>query len=129
MAPAVALAGLSASGSSRRRAVILLGENLSAEDPETVADTVSYLEALRVPLYVWTFGEQPDAGHWPAALHLGELSERVKARNRMRDAFGRLARDLGRQRVVWVEGRYLPQKITLASGTDGVSWPVGAGPD
>ena len=129
MAPAVALAGLSASGSSRRRAVVLLGENLSAEDPKTVADTVSYLEALRVPLYVWTYGEQPDAGHWPSAVHLGAPSERVKARNRLRDAFGRLARDLGRQRVVWIEGRYLPQKITLVPGTEGVSWPVGAGPD
>lgn len=123
VAPAVAMAGLVASSSSRRRAVVLVGENLGTEDPRYIAMVVRYLQALRVPLYVWTVGANPDPGAWPNALHLGDLDNEIRTRNNLGDAIKDLRFDLRRQRIVWLEGRWLPQDISFVPGTEGVRWP------
>lgn len=124
VAPAVAMAGLVASSSSRRRAVVLVTVDSSQEDPRQVAMVVRYLQALRVPLYVWTVGADADPGAWPGAVHLGDLERDVRTRNRFDEAVDDLRFDLRRQRIVWLEGRYLPQDVELADGLDDVRWPT-----
>jgi hypothetical protein len=114
-ADAVAVAGLNAFESFGRRAVLLvLGktwEDASTYKPATVK---RYLELLRVPLFVWSLDERPPEGSaW------GEVTA-VGTRGALRSAYARLRDTLDEQRVLWVEGRYLPQEIGLAPGVAGV---------
>ena len=37
-----------------------------------------------------------------------------------RAAYARLRASLDSQRILWVEGRYLPQEIELADGAEGI---------
>ena len=113
-ADAVAVAGLNAFESFGRRAVLLVLGSV-AEDASTYRPAVvrRYLDLLRVPLFVWTLEDRP-----PASSPWGEVAGR--------DSLG-LARglrpdreSLDSQRVLWVEGRYLPQEIELAGGANGV---------
>jgi hypothetical protein len=110
LADAVAVAGLQALYANHRRAVLLvLSEqptDRSRSDPALVR---RYLEAIRVPLVVWTFGDPtaPGAAAWGRAE---EASSQIK----MRKAFTRLEEELASQRIVWIDGRYLPQSIELS---------------
>jgi len=107
-ADATAVAGLQALAGNRRRAVLLvLGDahDASRLSPATVR---GYLEAVRVPLAVWTLrqGDEP-AAHW------GER-EVISSPSRLNSAFARLERALASQRIVWVEGEHAPHRIGLA---------------
>jgi hypothetical protein len=110
LADAVAVAGLQALYASHRRAVLLvLSEqptDTSRSDPALVR---RYLEAIRVPLIVWTFGD-PKA---PGAAAWGQAEE-ASSQSKMRKAFTRLEDDLESQHIVWVEGRHLPQAIEIS---------------
>jgi hypothetical protein len=110
LADAVAVAGLQALYANRRRAVLLvLSEqpvDTSRSDPALVR---RYLEAIRVPLVVWTLGDPAS----PAATAWG-VAEKISAVGRMQKAFSRLEQELAGQRIVWVDGRLLPQAIELS---------------
>lgn len=116
LADAVAVAGMSAAGRNRRRAVVLIlgraPEDGSQLDPLLARH---YLERLGVPLVVWTVAgrrgrKSPD---WGEAVDVSTLS-------RLERAVGDLVRDLSRQRIVWVEGTWLPTSIRLSERASGV---------
>ncbi|HSN88582.1 MAG TPA: hypothetical protein VL025_17605 [Thermoanaerobaculia bacterium] len=116
---AVAVGGLQALYGNRRRAVLLvLGErpvDVSRSDPALVR---RYLESIRVPFFVWTLGDPAVSGAaWGGGT---EVSSLVK----MRKAFARLEKDLEAQRIVWLNGRHLPQSIELSPAVAAVLAPV-----
>ena len=115
-ADATAVAGLVAFGSSSRRAVVLvLGTpaDASGYSPEAVRH---YLATLGVPLHVWSLVDpatRPELARW------GPVAD-VSSVDRLRKAFLALRADLRSQRVVWFEGKLLPQKIELTEQATGV---------
>ena len=114
-ADAVAVAGLNAFESFGRRAVLLVLGRV-AEDTSTYRPAVvrRYLDLIRVPLFVWTLEDRP-----PGVSPWGEVAA-VGTRSGLRAAYARIRESLDSQRVIWVEGRYLPQEIELAGGASGV---------
>jgi len=114
-ADAVAVAGLNAFESFARRAVVLVLPRV-AEDASTYTPAIvrRYLGLLRVPLFVWSLEDTaPEHSPW------GEVSA-VVTRSGLRAAYARLRDSLDAQRVLWVEGRYLPQEIALDPGAAGI---------
>lgn len=115
-ADATAVAGLVAFGSNSRRAVVLvLGTptDSSVYSPEAVR---RYLASVRVPLHVWSLVDpatRPEFARW------GEVVD-VSSVDKLRKAFLLLKADLRSQRVVWFEGKHLPQKIALTEKAVGV---------
>jgi len=114
-ADAVAVAGLNAFESFGRRAVLLVlghaAADVSTYRPEVVK---KYLAMLRVPLFVWSLEEEP-----PADSPWGEVAA-VGTRSSLRAAYARLRDTLDTQRILWAQGRYLPQEIQLVPGTTGI---------
>jgi hypothetical protein len=109
-ADATAVAGLQAFGSSARRAVVVvLGsiEDSSRLTPDVVR---AYLRRLRVPLLVWSLVPPAEqrVGGW------GSLVD-VSSSSRLRDAVRELKKSLKAQHVLWVDGKYLPQEISVAA--------------
>jgi hypothetical protein len=121
---AVAVAGQEATKENRRRAVLLLlsakEKDQSRYDPELVR---RYLAALRVPLFVWCVGT-PEPGSAAAAWGKVEV---LKDEADLKRAFKALREDLDSQRIVMVDGRHLPQSISLTPKAAGVEM-VGATP-
>jgi hypothetical protein len=117
LADAAAVAGLEATAAGQRRAVILvLGDEKSDDSRHSPAAVRRYLEAMRVPLYVWSLKSlttQPLAKGW------GEVED-ISSSARLEAAVARVKADLAAQRIMWVEGRYLPQEITLARNASGL---------
>ena len=116
---AVAVAGLQASAENYRRAVVLVvgreTKDASRYDPTTVR---AYLESIRVPLFVWSlYGPSS-----PAAKAWGE-TEDISSLPRLEAAVARLKAELEAQKMVWLEGRHLPQAITLSPSARGVELP------
>jgi len=110
-ADAVAVAGLHAFGTFRRRAVLLVMDANTIDASEVSADRVQrFLESLRVPLFVWSTG--PPVG--PTAEWAGAVD--VTSENALHESFKRLRGELDGQWIVWVEGKVLPQEVTLAPG-------------
>lgn len=119
LADAVAVGGLQALYGNRRRAVLLvLGQSptdVSRSDPALVR---RYLESIRVPLFVWTLGDPAVAGAaWAGGMEVSSIGK-------MRKAFTRLEKDLAAQRIVWLDGRHLPQSIELSPAAALVLNPV-----
>lgn len=107
---AVAAAGLLAAGRNRRRAVVLvLGDHADQDSRLEPAMVRRYLGQLGVPLLVWSAsGEDPESQRsW------GEVID-VHTLGRLERAVEDLDRLLDRQRIVWLDGRHLPQRIELA---------------
>jgi hypothetical protein len=101
---------------NRRRAVLLvLGgseEDASLYDAATIR---RFLAALRVPLFVWSLtGSRPGstAAEWEA--------EEVSQTWHVAGAARRVRRELDAQRIVMVDGRHLPQSITLTPAARGI---------
>ncbi|HEV7504706.1 MAG TPA: hypothetical protein VGS07_07335 [Thermoanaerobaculia bacterium] len=119
IADAVAVAGLQATAANRRRAVVLvLGGNVtdsSHYDPEAVR---RYLESVHVPLFIWyLYGAQtPGAKSWSGGEDISTL-------DRLEQATARLRTALDSQRIVWLDGRHLPQSIALTPAARGVELP------
>jgi len=110
-ADAVAVAGLQALGSRRARAVVLvLDANYRDSSALTPAAARAYLDQVGVPLYVWSLADpdkMPDgASAWGAI-------EDVSTMDKLRDATKRLSTQLAKQQIVWAEGDFLPQDVTL----------------
>ena len=114
-ADAVAVAGLQAAASHRARAVVLiLGSNYrdaSALDPIRAR---AYLESVGVPLYVWLLHDEPTATAWGNTVD-------ISTPEKFRSAAEKLASDVARQRIAWVEGDFLPGEVTLANGDSSVA--------
>ncbi len=113
LANAVATAGMVAATLNRRRAVVVF-----VCDPSPDASTVSveaaraYLEALDVPLFVWT----PDRRVADRDLPGWGPAEDASTDLQLQGAISRLKTALEAQRIVWVEGLHLPQTIRLTPG-------------
>ena len=111
IADAVAAAGRSVAANGRSRAVILVlstkEKDWSAYSPNEVRP---YLAQLGVPLTVWTVrerkGQKPNQA-WGKAVD-------ISSTNQLRAALRQLRVNLDRQRILWLEGRHLPQSVTLA---------------
>ena len=117
IADAVAVAGLQAAVENHRRAVVLVVgrevEDSSRYDPAKVR---RYLESIHVPLFVWSlYG--PDT---PAAKAWGKVED-ISSVTRLSDAVRRLREDLDGQRIVWLDGRHLPQEVALGPAASGVA--------
>lgn len=116
VADAVAVAGLQAAAENHRRAVVLLldgdAEDDSRYDPATVR---RYLESVRVPLYVWSLygAKSPAIEAWGGAVDVSSIPK-------LATAVARLREDLASQQIVWIEGRHLPQSVTLTPAARGV---------
>jgi hypothetical protein len=119
IADAVAVAGLQAAAENYRRAVVLvLGgdeDDASRYDPATVR---RYLESIHVPLFVWSlYGPNTSAAKsWGGA-------EDISTVYKLSMAVARLRSDLESQRIIWLEGRHLPQTIALSPSARGVDLP------
>lgn len=113
-AQAVATAALHAAGLGRSRTVVLVVGSTVADyslyDPDNV---LRYLETLQVPFLLWTLGDEVDpsfasfAGKWDGATDISDPDGLFAAVDELRTL-------LDRQRIVWVEGRHLPQRIELS---------------
>lgn len=115
LADAVAVAGLTASTSGRRRAVVLIlsrsPKDRSSFRPGQVR---RYLERLGVPFEVWSVDKEVgESGGWGSAVCVSNPT-------RLGRAYGRLGKRLDRQRVVWLDGLHLPQSIRLHPKLKGV---------
>jgi hypothetical protein len=116
IADAVAVAGLQAAAENYRRAVVLvLGgdeEDASRYDPATVR---RYLQSIHVPLFVWSLygSSSPAAMRWGGAQDISSVLK-------LSAAVARLRAELEAQRIVWLDGRHLPQAICLSPQAQGV---------
>ncbi len=119
LADAVAVAGLFASQSGRRRAVVVITTGSWADASQFRPDQVRrYLGRLGVPLVVWNPQRgAADAGAWGSARNISSDS-------RLEEAYKRLSKMLDRQRIVWLNGLHLPQRIVLGAEAEGVE-PAG----
>ena len=117
-ADAVAVAGLQAYASRSRRAVVLvLGGSRPDNSRYAPAQVLRYLERIHVPLHVWCL--EGVGANCPSQW---EGREDVSSLFRLREAVARLKGDLETQRVVWLEGKHLPQDIELSDKAAGVEF-------
>jgi hypothetical protein len=123
IADAVAVAALEAMTENRRRAVmLLLSGNETQDDSRYDADRVRrFLAAVRVPLHVWTLS-RPAPGSLAAAW--GPAAE-VQSTADLARAVAALRADLDSQRIVMVDGRHLPQSISLGPAARDVELVAG----
>jgi hypothetical protein len=94
----------------------VLGDETADGSRHSPASVRKYLETIRVPFTVWSLKSletQPLAKSWGAV-------EDVSSRGRLEKAVERLKADLASQRIVWVQGRHLPQEITLSEKAFGI---------
>lgn len=118
LADAVAVAGMTAQASHRRRAVVLVLGGAPADESRYSPDQVrEYLRRLRVPFYVWSMlsGAPPTA--WGDTRFVGSGGD-------LAEAVAEVRRDLAAQRIVWLEGRHLPQAVELADEDEGLRLAV-----
>ena len=106
---AVAVAGLAAYESRRRRAVVLVPSTIRSDESLDPVRGRAYLEDLRVPFFVW----DPESGSserhraWGSVKKVGSIKD-------LAAAFEELTEFLDRQWVVWIDGKHLPQEIRLS---------------
>lgn len=111
IAEAVAVSAVATAGRERRRAVVLvLGEGATEMGRLDAARVRRYLARLRVPLFVWRISDKdvPAAQDWPDVVDASTVP-------RLREAFHALRTELASQRIVWVEGRIEPSRVSLTS--------------
>ena len=115
LADAVAVAGLFAHQSGRRRAVVVITTSDPTDASQFKPEQVRrYLRGLGVPLFVWNPQRgASEAGGWGAAVN-------ISSDGRLSRAYQQLTRVLDRQRIVWLNGLHLPQTIALSPEVEGV---------
>ncbi|HEX4959463.1 MAG TPA: hypothetical protein VF173_01395 [Thermoanaerobaculia bacterium] len=121
---AVAVAGLQAAAENHRRAVVLvLGDEVKDSSRYTPESVRGYLDSVHVPLFVWSLNgpRSPAAKAWSGA-------EDVSTVEKLEQAVTRLRAELDSQRIVWLEGRHLPQAIALTPEARGVEVLAGRVP-
>ncbi len=108
---AVATAGMQAAAFNRRRAVVvLLGEPVKDRSTISVEQARLFLQSINVPLFVWSPDPRIAKRDLPGWGKPREISSDLL----FLGAFARLQTSLQAQRIVWVEGSHLPQRIVLA---------------
>lgn len=114
LADAVAVAGLQAASGNRRRAVLLvLGAEAKDESRYSGVVVRDYLRSIHVPIVVWRVGDQ-GAGSFRDWGQGAEVDDVVALRRAAR----RLKQALDQQRVVWLDGRHLLDRIQIAPHAD-----------
>ena len=117
LADAAAVAGLEATASGSRRAVVLVLGDETVDRSRHSPDSIRrYLQTIRVPFSVWSLktpAAQALAKNW------GEVED-VSSAERLEKAVERLKANIAAQRVVWIQGRFLPQEITLSERASGI---------
>ena len=110
---AVAVAGTQAQASGDRTAVVLVLDE-SQMDPSQYAPAQArgYLARLRIPLFVWTIAPGKPV---PLAAGWGPVVDISRAAN-LRRAVKELRDELESQRVVWIEGTEIPDRIEVTEG-------------
>ncbi|MCP4656611.1 MAG: hypothetical protein GY856_14455 [bacterium] len=107
---AIAVAGLAAYEGRHRRAVVLVPSPRPPDVEElTPKRVLRYLDRLGVPVFVWEPGSRPS----PHLAAWGEVRT-VGSLDKLAVAFAELRDHLARQWIVWLDGRHLPQDVTLA---------------
>jgi hypothetical protein len=105
---AVASMGALVAANNRPRAVVLLLAGPPADRSRiTPSGARAYLGDLHVPLLVWSLSGAGGSGTWGT-------EEDVSTEGSLDKAARRLKEDLAAQRIVWLEGAHLPQRIRLA---------------
>jgi hypothetical protein len=116
LAEAVAVAGIDAAMTNRPRAVVLAYANGPDRSRWSPAAARRFLADLHVPLRVWLLDQRRrgvSATPWGEAVHAGSgplLDEALAA----------LRAELGRQRIVWLDGAHLPQRMELTEAARSV---------
>jgi hypothetical protein len=106
-ADAVAVAGLRAAATQRLRAVVLLlGKRQRDQSELTPREARDYLRAIGVPLFVWSLAPG-EAKEWDDVTD-------VSSRTAFDRAFAALDESLQSQRIVWVNGDYLPGEVAVS---------------
>jgi hypothetical protein len=112
LAEAVGVAAVSATARNLRRAVVLILGSEPDDQSDFEADEARrFLERLGVPLLVWSVAP---AGTGLRVESWGEIVD-VSTLARFGKAVEQLGSLLERERIVWVEGRHLPQNISVAA--------------
>jgi len=115
LAAAMVTNGALAAASNRPRAAVLLCAGTHSDlGAVTPADARGYLEDLHVPLVVWSLVGSAEADDWGAAAD-------VSSARRMDQAAKQLKNQVAAQRIVWIEGPHLPQRIRLTEDAKGAS--------
>ncbi|MEO8054441.1 MAG: hypothetical protein ABI768_04780 [Acidobacteriota bacterium] len=104
---AVGVAALSAAAGNRPRAVVLVVAGPDDESLTPIGSTRAYLRALRVPLFVWAKNKRMVDPAWGKAEVLSDASD-------VPGAVKKVTKAVEAQRIVWLEGRHLPQSISLS---------------
>jgi hypothetical protein len=115
LADAVAVAGLAAAAEQRPRAVLLLLSSKSGADRSrySPAEVRRYLSALGVPLYIWLVDNDPKTA---TAAAWGEVEPLAGGSlGGVTRAWAKLSLEVSGQRIVWVEGKHLPESIRLSA--------------
>ena len=109
---ALTLAGLMAAGSNHRRAVLLILAGPWEDQSRFEAASVRrFLDALNVPLIVWQLEVGAAVGgDWGPRVEISDYGD-------LKRAWRALEKRLNRQRVVWIEGLYLPNAVRIAKNT------------
>ena len=106
-----AAAGRGAAANDARRAVLLLLSSRSkAHGPLSATQIVGYLASIRVPLFIWAPDNRVAIRH-----RLPETLPVYVGADGLERLFGDLRDSLATQRVVWLEGEHLPNRVTLGS--------------
>lgn len=114
LADAVAVAGMAAAQSGRRRVVVVIaGAEPEDHSQLSAAAVLRFLRRLHVPVALWTpiSGVKQIAAWGPAVS--------ISSRQALTSAYQDLSKQLDRQRIVWLEGRHLPQAIRLSPKAEG----------
>ena len=114
LADAVATMGALAAASNRPRTIVLLLAG-SREDASSITPTGAraYLQDMHVPLVVWSLLGDGETDGWGTAEDVSSGSRMGRAAKHLRD-------QLAQQRIVWLEGAHLPQRIRLGESVKGV---------
>ena len=113
LADAVASMGALVAANNRPRAVVvLLAGSPDDRSRITPSGARAYLGDLHVPLLVWSLTGAGVSDSWGT-------EEDVSTEGSLDKAARRLKGDLAAQRIVWLEGAHLPQRIRLAEGVKG----------
>ncbi len=115
---ALAVAGMSAARNNRRRAVILLAGPTPADRSDLTSEGLThYLRSISVPLFVIDV----DNRSRETAAAFGGTQLDGSSFPKLVQAFEVVARAVDSQRILWLDGRHLPQRIGISEVARGLT--------